>query len=36
MIYMEQEALKLVEVLNTGAADRTDAAKPEIAQVANR
>ncbi len=36
VIYMEQEALKLVEVLNTGAADRTDAAKPEIAQVANR
>lgn len=36
VIYMEQEALKLVEVLNTGTADRTETSKPEMAQVANR
>lgn len=33
VIYMEQEALKLVEVLNT---DRPDATRPEMAQVANQ
>lgn len=33
VIYMEQEALKLVEVLN---ADRPDARKPDIAQVVTR
>jgi len=36
VIYMEQEALKLVEVLNSSAAERVDVPKPEIAQVANR
>ncbi len=36
VIYMEQEALKLVEVLNSSAAERMDTLKPEIAQVANR
>lgn len=36
VIYMEQEALKLVEVLNSSAAERMDTLKPEVAQVANR
>ena len=36
IIYMEQEALKLVEVLNTERVDRSEQARPEIAQVANR
>jgi biopolymer transport protein ExbB len=36
VIFMEQEALKLVEVLNTERAERQDAKRPEIAQVANR
>lgn len=36
VIYMEQEALKLVEVLNTNVSERSDTPKPEIAQVANR
>ncbi len=36
VIGMEQEALKLVEVLNADRADRPDAKRPEIAQVANR
>jgi len=33
VIYMEQEALKLVEVLNT---DRSDARKSDVTQAANR
>lgn len=36
VIYMEQEALKLVEVLITNVSERSDTPKPEIAQVANR
>jgi biopolymer transport protein ExbB len=36
VIYMEQEALKLVEVLNTDKSERTDLKRSEIAQVANR
>ena len=36
VIYMEQEALKLVEVLNADRSDRADARKPEIAQAANQ
>ncbi|MBL6690708.1 MAG: MotA/TolQ/ExbB proton channel family protein [Pseudomonadales bacterium] len=36
VIYMEQEALKLVEVLNSSLSERADTPKPEIAQVANR
>lgn len=36
VIYMEQEALKLVEVLNSSVSERADTPKPEIAQVANR
>jgi biopolymer transport protein ExbB len=36
VIFMEQEALKLVEVLNTERIEKTDMKRPEIAQVANR
>ncbi len=36
VIGMEQEALKLVEVLNSDRADKTEVKRPEIAQVANR
>ena len=37
VVSMEQEALKLVEVLNVEKVDRgSDARKPEIAQVAGR
>ena len=36
VIYMEQEALKLVEVLNTDRTDKADVKRPEMAQVANR
>lgn len=36
VIYMEQEALKLVEVMNTNTIERGETAKPDIAQVANR
>ena len=36
VIYMEQEALKLVEVLNAERSERVDVKRPEIAQVANR
>ena len=36
VIYMEQEALKLVEVLNSDRIDRTDMKRSDIAQVANR
>lgn len=34
VIFMEQEALKLVEVLNVDRVDRSEAKRPEIAQVA--
>lgn len=36
VIYMEQEALKLVEVLNADRADKAEVKKPEVAQVAGR
>ena len=36
VIYMEQEALKLVEVLNAGPAERTETPAPELARVASR
>jgi biopolymer transport protein ExbB len=36
VIYMEQEALKLVEVLNADRMDKADVKRPEMAQVANR
>ena len=36
VIYMEQEALKLVEVLNTDRTDKADVKRPEMAQAANR
>ena len=36
VIYMEQEALKLVEVLNTDRTDRADVKRSEMPQVTNR
>jgi biopolymer transport protein ExbB len=36
VIYMEQEALKLVEVLNSDRTDKADVKRPEMAQAANR
>lgn len=36
VVSMEQEAIKLVEVMNGDRGDRGDRAKPEIAQVASR
>jgi len=36
VIYMEQEALKLVEVLNADRADNTDVKRPTMAQAVNR
>ncbi len=36
VISMEQEALKLVEVLNSDRIEKTEVKRPEIAQVANR
>jgi biopolymer transport protein ExbB len=36
VIYMEQEALKLVEVLNGDRTDKADVKRPEMAQAANR
>ncbi len=36
VIYMEQEALKLVEVLNNDRVDKSDSKRPDMAQVANR
>ena len=36
VIYMEQEALKLVEVLNAGPAERAETPAPELARVASR
>lgn len=36
VIYMEQEALKLVEVLNTDRFEKAEVKRPEIAQVVNR
>ncbi len=36
VINMEQEAIKLVEVLNTDRGDRSEPTKPEIAQIASR
>lgn len=36
VIYMEQEALKLVEVLNADRADNADVKRPTIAQAVNR
>ena len=36
VIYMEQEALKLVEVLDAGPAERAETPAPELARVASR
>ncbi len=36
VVGMEQEAIKLVEVLNSASAERAERSKPEIAQVASR
>lgn len=36
VIYMEQEALKLVEVLNADRSDTAEVKRPEITQVANQ
>ena len=36
VVYMEQEALKLVEVLNTDLFEKMEVKRPEIAQVVNR
>ena len=36
VIYMEQEALKLVEVLNADRTDKADVKRPDTAQAANR
>jgi biopolymer transport protein ExbB len=36
VIYMEQEALKLVEVLNSDRQDKVDGKRPDITQAANR
>ena len=36
VVYMEQEALKLVEVLNTDRFEKMEVKRPEIAQVVNR
>ncbi len=36
VIYMEQEALKLIEVLDAGPAERAETPAPELARVASR
>lgn len=36
VVSMEQEAIKLVEVLNGSSAERADRSKPEVAQIATR